>query len=98
MSMTSVNVASLFESSQFWEIAIETFENMPDEYVEELNERIFNLHSLEGNSNNFDFNEIKKMNMENNHTNKKGLEVNKSVFDLETLDHMQKIKDKFFKS
>lgn len=99
LAMTSVNMSSIFESSQFWDIAIETFENKDSEYVKRLEEEILSIHREAGSSSGYDFNEIRKMNNgESNWPDKKGADVKKNVFNIETHDHLQKIKNKFFKS
>jgi len=97
LAMTSVNMSSIFESSQFWEIAVETYERMGDEYSKEVEERVFSLSRGEGRGSGFDFDEIRKMNSPKafgpgakNHS--------KNVFDIDTLDQIEKIRSKFFKS
>ena len=97
LAMTSVNMSSIFESSQFWEIAVETYERMGDEYSKEVEERVFSLSRGEGRGSGFDFDEIRRMNSPKafgpgakNHS--------KNVFDIDTLDQIEKIRSKFFKS
>ena len=60
LAITSVNMSSLFESSQFWEIAVETYERAGDEYTKEVDERIFSLIRNEGKNSLFDFDEIRR--------------------------------------
>ena len=96
LAMTSVNISSLFDSSQFWDVGIETFERQDQEYVKDLEEKIFNIHSNRSKSA-FDYDELKRLNDNPlGKSNKKKGPTN--VFDLETLDRIRKINDKFFKS
>jgi hypothetical protein len=97
MAMTSVNMSSIFESSQFWEIAVETFERMPTEYLNEVEEKIFNVHRTGGNRSLYDYDEIRRMNSDN-YTAKNSKSVLPNVFDIDTQDQIKKIKNKFFKS
>jgi len=96
LAITSVNLSSLFESSQFWEIAVETYERAGDEYAKEVDEKIFSLNRKEGKNSMFDFEEIRRM----NETKGRGQgKINQgNVFNLDTLDRIEKIKSKFFKS
>jgi hypothetical protein len=97
MAMTSVNMSSIFESSQFWEIAVETFERAPAEYLKEVEEKIFNVHRNSGKSSLYDYDEIRKMNNDT-YTAASGKTIKRNVFDIETLDQIEKIKNRFFKS
>jgi hypothetical protein len=97
MAMSSVNVSSVFDSTQFWDIAIDTFEKMGESYVRDLNEKIFDL--VNGNKRAiYDYDAIKNMNADlNRDTNNKTPKSN-NVFNLETLDQLEKIQNKFFKN
>lgn len=97
MAMTSVNMSSIFESSQFWEIAVETFERSSAEYLKEVEEKIFNVHRNNGKSSLYDYDEIRKMNNDT-YTAASGKTIKRNVFDVETLDQIEKIKNRFFKS
>jgi hypothetical protein len=97
MAMTSVNISSVFESSQFWEIAVETFERMPVEYLREVEEKIFNVHRSEGRSSLYDYDEIRRMNQDN-YAAKTNKSIRPNVFDIDTMDQIEKIKNRFFKS
>jgi hypothetical protein len=97
MAMTSVNMSSIFESSQFWEIAVETFERAPSEYLKEVEEKIFNVHRNNGKSSLYDYDEIRRMNTDT-YTAASGKTIKRNVFDIETLDQIEKIKNRFFKS
>jgi hypothetical protein len=96
LAITSVNLSSLFESSQFWGIAVETYERAGDEYAKEVDEKIFSLNRKDGKNSMFDFDEIRRM----NETKGRGQgKINQgNVFNLDTLDRIEKIKSKFFKS
>lgn len=99
LAMTSVNLSSVFESSQFWDIAIETFEKASPEYVKELEERIFSIHNQNGKRSMYDFEDIKRMNQTNpNGPGSNGSDIKPDVFNIETLDHIEKLKNRFFKS
>jgi len=97
MAMTSVNMSSIFESSQFWEIAVETFERATPEYLKEVEEKIFNVHRANGKSSLYDYDEIRRMNADS-YTATNNNTVKRNVFDIETFDHIEKIKGRFFKS
>ncbi len=97
MAMTSINMAAMFESSQFWEIAIETFERTSKEYIKLVDDKIFSIHRKDGKKVGYDFDDIRKMNSNDKYKTEKK-ESYKSVFNIETLDKIEKIKNKFFKS
>jgi hypothetical protein len=70
---------------------------MGDEYSKEVEERVFSLSRGDGRGSGFDFDEIRRMNSPKafgpgakNHS--------KNVFDIDTLDQIEKIRSKFFKS
>lgn len=96
LAITSVNLSSLFESSQFWEIAVETYERAGDEYAREVDEKIFSLNRGDGKNSMFDFDEIRRMNETKNQG--PGPSKGNHVFNLDTLDQIEKIKNRFFKS
>lgn len=98
LAMTSVNLSSLFESNQFWDIAIDTFEKMGEEYVKDLNEKIFDINGGGGSRSLYDFDSIKQMNKVRAAQPKKGDEIEKNVFNPETVDQIKKITRRFFKS
>jgi hypothetical protein len=95
LAMTCVNTSAVFESSQFWDIAVETFERTPAGYRKELTEKIFNLHTNEKKSG-WDFNEIRRMNGANQQNPNKRNDIKKDVFNIDTLDHMRALKNNFF--
>ena len=97
LAMTSVNISPIFDSSQFWEIAIETYERKGDEYANEVNEKIFSLGKNDGKQSGFDFDEIRRMNSSKSFgPDKKSYD--KEIFDLNTIDKISKIRNKFFNS
>lgn len=97
LAMTSVNLSAFFDSPQFWELAVETFERSSEDYQTEVKEKIFNIHQTGSNKSMYDYDTLKKLNQtpESSDLNKP---VNPNVFDIETLNHMQKIKSRFFKT
>jgi hypothetical protein len=96
LAMTSVNISSLFESRQFWDVAIETFERTSSEYVKNLEEKIFSIHRTGQTSSGYDFNEIKRLNSQLA-DNSSGLGKS-DKFDLSSFEKMSDLKNKFFKS
>lgn len=98
LAMTSINISSLFESSQFWDIAIETFEMQSPEYVKELEEQIFSIHRAGNNRSSYNFDELKELNDNHNGMAQNPLTVKNDVFNIETMDHIKQIRNKFFKS
>ena len=96
MAMTSVNLSSIFESSQFWDIAVDTFERMSPDYVKDLEEKIFSIHRSGSNKSGYDFNEIKKMN--DRLSDKSNESKNTNSFDITNFEKMKNLKNKFFKS
>jgi hypothetical protein len=98
LAMTSVNMSSLFESSQFWDIAIETFERQSPEYVKQLEEDIFSIHRTGGKKSSYNFDEIKKMNSIQNESSQSNGDIKVNVFNTDSLSHIKNIQDRFFKS
>lgn len=98
LAMTSVNISSLFDSSQFWDIAIDTFERSNEDYIREVEEKIFAIHRKGSKRSMYDFDTIKQMNTTPNNSAKHPSQVKQNVFDLETIQHIEKIKGRFFKS
>lgn len=97
LAMTSVNLSSIFDSSQFWDIAIDTFERKDEEYVRDLSEKIFDIN-LGKRRSLYDYDNIKTMNTKlNKDTNKKS-DYSGSVFELDTLKYLEDIRNKFFKT
>lgn len=62
LAMTCVNLAPLFDSQQFWDIAVETFENAPEEYRKSVKEKIFDVYSDSNGKAGFNFDELRKLN------------------------------------
>jgi WD40 repeat protein len=77
--------------------SIDTYENTSAEYRKEIEEKIFNVYRGTNSKSIYNFDELRRLN-----TSVSGevgdSQVKNSVFDLESLDHMKKIKGKFFKS
>jgi len=98
LAMTSVNMSSLFESSQFWDIAIETFERQSPEYVKQLEEDIFSIHRNGGKKSAYDFDEIRRLNSGQDGGTRSGNTIKVDVFNTDSIQHMKNLQDKFFKS
>lgn len=98
LAMTSVNLSSVFDSSQFWDIAIETFERADKSYIKDVEEQIFSIHRKNSKTSLYDYDTIKKMNSTPTNSIKDPSQVKNDIFDLETLQHIEKLKGKFFKS
>jgi hypothetical protein len=97
LAMTCVNLAPALDSNQLWELSIETYEAASTEYRKEVEEKIFSLFRSGGNRPAFDYDTLRDINSPLNNS-EKGNNDRKHVFDLQSLEKMQKIKDKFFKS
>lgn len=96
LAMTCVNLAPALESNQLWELSIETYESSSIEYRREVEEKIFSLFRTGGNKPAYDYDALKRMNSSNlNSTDERS--VRKHVFDLEALEKMKEIQNKFFK-
>lgn len=97
LAMTCVNLAPFFDSSQFWDIGLETYENAPAEYKKEIEEKIFNVYREIGAKSLYNFSELRKLN--NTSDDMRGdRQVKNNVFDLESFEHMKKLNQKFFKT
>lgn len=95
LAMTCINLVPFFDSSQFWDMAVETYESAPEEYRKQVEEELFSLFRNGNPRKTFDFDEIKKMNNKSGGDWKKGMKSN--VFDLSTLNHIQNLRDRFFR-
>jgi hypothetical protein len=98
LAMTSVNMASLFESNQFWDIAVDTFESTGDEYRKEVEEKIFSIHRGESRSSMYDFNSLKEMNASPKNKVPNSISGSDHVFNVESAEKMIKLSQRFFKS
>lgn len=97
LAMTCVNMSPLFESQQFWDVAIETYENSPAEYRKAIKEKIFDVYRETGTKSLYDFDKLRSLNqLKDSETGT--FKITPNVFDLTSLDHMKKIQNKFFKS
>jgi hypothetical protein len=96
LAMTSVNLAPFFDSSQFWDIGVDTYENAPLEYRKSVEEQIFAVYRDENARQLYNYDTLRKLN-----SPKPGeagdSQVKSNVFDVESMQHMQKIKSRFFK-
>jgi hypothetical protein len=98
LAMTSVNLAPFFDSPQFWDLGVDTYENMPPTYRKEIEEKIFSIYRENNTKSLYNFEELKRLNtiQDTSVPNTKPTAVN--VFDLESLEQMRKIKNRFFNS
>jgi hypothetical protein len=97
LAMTCVNLAPALESNQLWELSIETYESSPANYRQEVEEKIFSLFRSNLNKPAFDYDALREVNAPSNGS-EKGTNARQHVFDPTSLEKMQKIKDRFFKS
>lgn len=96
LAMTSINATPVFESPQFWDIAVETFEMMPDSYRTEIEQKILNVNRSTNSKSAFDFDALRKMNGDQLDAFNPNAQVNPNVFDSKTHEHIRKIQKKFF--
>ena len=97
LSMTSVNLAPYFESSQYWDQAIDTYERTPEEYRKEIEEKIFNVYRDANSKKMYDYDQLRKLNSAPGGFSPDRA-VKPNVFDSETNDHLKKLHSRFFKS
>ena len=96
LAMTSVNLSSIFDTAQFWDIGIDTYENSPITYRKEVEEKLFNVYRESGDRKLYDYDELRRLNT----VDSPGVSESygkSNVFDSESREHIQKIRDKFFK-
>jgi len=96
LAMTSVNVSSLFDSSQFWDIAVETYERSDPKYQKMVIEKIFNLNSGDTKST-WDFDELRRMNNAG-YSSKKQDKSDVNIFNSDTVNHLKNLRNNFFKN
>jgi len=97
LAMTCVNLSAYFDSSQFWDQGIDTYESTSAEYKKELEEKIFNVYRDNSNKNLYNFDEIRRLNSTSTGPASDN-RVSSNVFDLESIEEMKKIKNRFFKT
>jgi hypothetical protein len=96
LAMTSVNLSPFFNSTQFLDLSLDTYENTSQEYRKELEEKIFNIYRNTNSKSLYNFDELRRLNIPTSGETGNS-EIRANVFDLESLDHIKKIKGKFFK-
>jgi hypothetical protein len=96
LAMTSVNLSPFFNSTQFLDLAMDTYENTSKEYRKEIEEKIFNVYRGTSSKSIYNFDELRRLNTPASGETGNS-EVTANVFDLESLDHIKKIKSKFFR-
>ena len=96
LAMTAVNLAAVFDTSQYWDIAISTYEDAPAEYHREIEEKIFSVFLDSRTKKLYDFDELKNL----NGVRPESGQLNKDphVFDPTTAQHMRQLHEKFFKN
>jgi hypothetical protein len=97
LAMSSVNLVPYFDSTQFWDQGVDTYENMPTDYRKEIEEKIFNVYRDNNTRSLYNFSEIKRMNIPSKSETGESV-IQPNVFDMESLEYMQKIKNRFFKT
>ena len=96
LAMTSVNASSLFDSSQFWDIAVETYERSDPEYQKMVVEKIFNLNSNDTKPT-WDLDELRRMN-NTGYSSKKHDKSDVNIFNSDTINHLKNLRNNFFKN
>ena len=96
LAMTCVNLSPFFDSTQYWDLGTLTYEATPAEYRKELEEKIFNLFRSGNSKPLYDYETLRSVNAPKNGADK-DQGSRQHVFDLDGLEKMQKIKNKFFK-
>ena len=97
LAITSVNLSPFFESSQFWDIGIQTYENTDPSYKKEIEEKIFNVYRDSSSRSLYDYASIRNLNS-NNSGETGDSSISPNVFNIESLEYMKKMKNKFFKN
>ena len=97
LAMTSIICSVFFNSPQFLDLATETYDNALPEYKKEVEEKIFKIFRSNTQKSMYDFDQLRKLNTPANGSSGNS-KINENVFDLESLEQMKKIKNKFFKS
>lgn len=97
LAMTCVNLSPYFDASQFWDQGIDTYELTSLEYRKELEEKIFNVYRDNAGKSLYNFDELRRLNGVNQGTSSDS-NVRANVFDLESIENMQKLKSRFFKT
>jgi hypothetical protein len=97
LAMTCINLAPFFDSSQYWDLATLTYEATSAEYRKDLEEQIFNTFRSGNSKPLYDYDTLRDVNSPNNGADSEHID-RPHVFDIISLDKMQRIKNKFFKS
>ena len=97
LAMTSVILAPFFESSQFWDLGYDAYENAASEWRKEIEEKIFNVYRSGNTKSIYDYNKLRALNEK--HSGSTGETIIKNdVTNAESIEYMQNLKNKFFKS
>jgi hypothetical protein len=97
LAMTCVNLSPFFESSQYWDLATSTYESTTPEYRKEIEEKIFSFFRSGNAKPLYDYDALRGMNASSNGA-EDDRSVRRHVFDIESLEKMNAMKNKFFKS
>jgi len=98
LAMTCVNLSSVFDSSQFFDVAVDTFENMGVEYAKEIERVFLNVNRSDNERSMYDYGKLREMNNVGGHDTPQNRNVSPNVFDSQSLEQFEKIKRHFFKS
>jgi len=97
LAITSVNLSPLFDTQQFWEIAIYTYENSPIEYQETIKKEIFDVYlKPESNKSLYNFDSIKEINSMLNQ--KQNSSDTSNMLSIDNIKEIKKINSIFFNS
>jgi hypothetical protein len=98
LAMTCVNLSSVFDSSQFFDVAVDTFENMGVEYAKEIERVFLNVNRSDNERSMYDYGKLREMNNVGGNDTPQNKSVSPNVFDSQSLEQFEKIKRHFFKS
>jgi hypothetical protein len=96
LAITCINLAPFFDSPQFNEIGDEVYENTSDEYKERLYKEILDIN-MNLNKKIYDFDRLRELDigLNSSSSGKKSGEKERSVFNLDTLKKVKKIRKNF---
>lgn len=98
LAITSINTSAFFDSPQFWDVAVYTFESMPESYVKDLEEQILNINREKYSTyQKYDYEYLKSLNSSNINI-KPNSKQNINGFDVNQIEDLIKIQRNFFKS
>jgi len=95
LAMTSVTMTTFFDSPQFWDMGIDTYESTAPEYRKEIDEKIFKVFRETNPKSLYDFNQLSSLNAPRA-SDSSANPVKQNVFDLKSLDEFKKLQSRFF--